>query len=138
MPIRRRDFLALAASLAALRGVPASSLGVVAAPAAGNRAGAAGATATDAELLEYVRQLFAHSDATPFARAYTAAFPADAPRDALLAPLRAACQRAGETSLHHALAAAIDADFRNEDVVTVGGWLLARTEARLCALAALG
>lgn len=36
-----------------------------------------------------------------------------------------------------AVSAAIRADFATEEVVALDGWLLARTEARICALIAL-
>lgn len=39
------------------------------------------------------------------------------------------------TALRHALANAIDDDFRNGIVVRIAGWQIARTQAELCALA---
>ena len=41
------------------------------------------------------------------------------------------------TELRSTLAAQRDRDFAAGDTVVIGGWILARTEARLCALAAL-
>jgi len=41
------------------------------------------------------------------------------------------------TRLRGTLAARRDRDFASGDTVVIGGWILARTEARLCALAAL-
>lgn len=68
----------------------------------------------------------------------------DPSRDALVAELAAAAGLAVEavpaidrSLLRSRLDAARAADFRRGDTVRVQGWVLASTEARLCALAAL-
>ena len=77
-------------------------------------------------------------------RAYLAGHPAEADRDRLAARLDQAlrCQgcdpaRAPTDQLRTALAGQIRADFAAAQVVTVDGWVLSETEARLCGLAAL-
>jgi hypothetical protein len=49
----------------------------------------------------------------------------------------ATCQSMSDDDLAAALAERIAQDFATEDVVVVRGWILSRTEARLCGLAAL-
>lgn len=46
-------------------------------------------------------------------------------------------ERADDGELRGALARCVREDFDGGTVVTIGGWVLARTEARLCALTAL-
>ena len=77
-------------------------------------------------------------------RAYLASHPAEADGDRLAAHLDQAvrCQdcdpaRARTDQLRVALAGQIRADFAAARVVTVDGWVLSETEARLCGLAAL-
>ena len=59
----------------------------------------------------------------------------DAIAPLLLSRLQASGREAGD--LRAALAAEIRKDYRNRDIVTVDGWVLSRSEARLCALAAI-
>lgn len=54
-----------------------------------------------------------------------------------LAARGVALQRADDRELRVALGRCVVDDFGADQVVTVAGWVLARTEARLCALAAL-
>lgn len=61
--------------------------------------------------------------------------PAEADRRRLAALLGAARARAGDVP--RVLVERIARDWREHDVAWVDGWLLARTEARLCALLAL-
>jgi len=77
-------------------------------------------------------------------RAYLAGHPGEADRDRLAARLDHAlrCQdcdpaRARIEQLRTALVGQIRADFAAARVVTVDGWVLSETEARLCGLAAL-
>jgi hypothetical protein len=42
-----------------------------------------------------------------------------------------------DEALRDDLRASIHRDFASDDVVVVGGWILSRTEARICAVAAL-
>jgi len=55
-----------------------------------------------------------------------------------LAGGRAAAEVASETELRVLLAEAIRRDFEAERVVSLRRWVVSRTEARLCALAAVG
>ena len=77
-------------------------------------------------------------------RVYLAGHPAEADRDRLAARLEQAlrCQdcdpaQAEADQLRAALARQIRADFAAARVVSVDGWVLSETEARLCGLAAL-
>lgn len=78
-------------------------------------------------------------------RAYLAAHPAEADRERLVRTLVAEpatarallATRPDPAALGEALAQAIRGDFLARRMVKVDGWLLARTEARLCALACL-
>jgi hypothetical protein len=78
-------------------------------------------------------------------RSYLAQYPneADLDRliDALFAGMPQAQSRDGVETEVQAIrgwvAAHIEEDFRRARIVTVGGWILARSEARLCALASL-
>jgi hypothetical protein len=124
MPLRfpRRWFLALAALLAT---------GGRAAGASGIAAVAPTGAAPHAELL---RLLPARRDAVIIGRAYLDACPADRDLDALLRHF----ERLGAAdTLRTAIAARLRKDFEDRDTVRVQGWILARTEARLCAICAL-
>lgn len=56
---------------------------------------------------------------------------------AQLAEGRTTLARAGDDELCGALARCVREDFERDAVVTLGGWVISRTEARLCALVAL-
>jgi hypothetical protein len=108
----RRSFLALAALALAALGAPGRALGL------GRRSGPGNVDPRSARAV---------------ARAYLAAAPEDADRARLRAALAA---RLGEDFARadaRAIAAAIRGDFAAGDVVVVQGWLLARTECRVCA-----
>lgn len=49
---------------------------------------------------------------------------------------RRAAERASGAELGELVAAAVERDFAEEDTVRLQGWIVSRTEARLCALAA--
>lgn len=75
-------------------------------------------------------------------RRYLAMLPADIDRSHLLetSPMLRHAARATQREPQAAarlLRQGIDDDFRRADTVVVDGWVLARTEARLCALIAL-
>ena len=74
----------------------------------------------------------------PLGRAYLARVPGEARRDRLESAL---LERIGPEpdprTLGDDLRRAIVEDFTSGDTVQLGGWVLARTECRLCALAAL-
>jgi hypothetical protein len=77
--------------------------------------------------------------ARPIARLYLAAAPAERRADVLLAALQHAAgagHHSGE-ALASALQDAMARDFDSGDTLDLDGWLLSRTECRLCALAAL-
>jgi len=80
------------------------------------------------------------ANAERIGRRYLASLGAETNRNAILGaspPLqRALASPPGQAAemLRHA----IDADFRRGDVAVVDGWVLAKSEARLCALVALG
>lgn len=73
-------------------------------------------------------------------RSYLAQVPEDADRDRLVAILfgeKGAHARMPAEALRARFARARQRDFEAGDTVIVDGWVLARTEARLCALTAL-
>jgi hypothetical protein len=77
-------------------------------------------------------------------REYLRAFPAEAPRGVLTARVAErlpggvrAVATASDGRLRKLLLRAAEEDFRDLRIVELRGWVLARTEARLCALAAL-
>lgn len=75
--------------------------------------------------------------ARPIARLYLAAAPAERRADVLLDELQRAAgagHRSG-ASLAAALQDAMVRDFETGDVMQLDGWVLSRTECRLCALA---
>jgi hypothetical protein len=130
--IRRRKFL----GALALGGIWAAWAGQARAwlPAAGNWTAAPRLLAV----------LDRPESAAAVGRAYLASHPGEADRDRLAARLDQAvrCQdcdpaRARTEQLREALAGQIRADFAAARVVTVDGWVLSETEARLCGLAAL-
>jgi len=52
--------------------------------------------------------------------------------------LRALLAPDTQRPVRESLLASIERDWRNHDVLTLDGWVLARSEARICALACLG
>ena len=75
----------------------------------------------------YLDRYPAERDVSVLAKALSAAIPGFSRSGAQADPQR----------LKAAIRAARADDFARDDVVSIGGWLLARTECRLCALAAL-
>jgi hypothetical protein len=97
----------------------------------------------DASLADRIVRLFRHREsARRLGRAYLADRPEEVDPARLLREL-AHLQREGggatgrPDDLRQAVAAACTADFAQGRVVRVDGWILARTEARACALVAL-
>ena len=88
------------------------------------------------EMRLVLRSLFSQ---LPSARAIGAAYLRSRPANGLDAAALAAALPAGKTvaELRSAIAASVRDDFAASRVVTVDGWMLAITEARLCALAYL-
>ena len=120
----RRWFVGLAA-LFALVGRSAHARSLVApAPTTAPELGAA--------LLEL---LPARADAAVLGRAYLAANPAEADLDRLVRQLTAMAREPSD--LQAAIGDRLRRDFANRDTVRLDGWVLARTEARLCAVCAL-
>lgn len=76
-------------------------------------------------------------DARAVGRAFLATHPAEADRARLLAALAGLEQIQTPTGLRQAFAGFRERDFQAGDIVIVDGWVLARCEARLCALVAL-
>jgi len=74
-------------------------------------------------------------------QAYLSAEPAEADRDRLLAELFPRLEpggaHAGESTRRESFSACCRRDFAEGQTVQVHGWVLSRTEARLCALAVL-
>lgn len=68
---------------------------------------------------------------------YLQRYPQEAELRLLLTTITATLDITDPTSLPQQLAQQISADFAAEKTVKVQGWVLAHTEARLCALAAL-
>jgi hypothetical protein len=127
MSISRRSLLLAAAGALSLSARPR--------PAA-----AAPAAATVRRLAAFMRP---QPSAAAIGRAYLAHFPEEAEPSALtrrivgdVASSEAALMRLDDRSLWNRLAARRRADFAEGRLATVDGWLLSRTEARLCALAA--
>jgi hypothetical protein len=84
------------------------------------------------------RMLRAPESAAVIGRAYLASHPEERSSAALGRGLRAALpDELDDAALRVALRARIREEFRREEVVQVEGWILARTEARVAALAAL-
>jgi hypothetical protein len=110
----RRSFLALAALALAALGAPGRALGL------GRPSGPPRLDRRAARAL---------------ARAYLDVAPEDADRARLRAALAARLGEGFARADAGAIAAAIRGDFATGDVVVVRGWLLARTECRLCAWA---
>ena len=70
-------------------------------------------------------------------RTYLAMVPSDRDPAALEQTVYGSPQPTSRAEVEKRLANGIEDDFRLGNVVVVGGWCLARTEARLCALSAL-
>jgi hypothetical protein len=70
-------------------------------------------------------------------RSYRAAVPAEDDRETLVAALHNELGAGAPSTLRSRLDARIRADFAAGRTVTVQGWVLARTEARQCALFSL-
>lgn len=89
-------------------------------------------------LLDRLATLLPHQQsARSIGHWYLQQYPQEAHIDQLLAALPAALQTADVADLQRQLAQQIKADFTADQIVKVQGWLLARTEARLCALTAM-
>lgn len=85
-----------------------------------------------------LRELIAHREsAARFGRAYLAATPGETDADQLVSLIlgRTAVPPGREAMR---VATRIQADFDGNRVVTVDGWIVSTTEARLCALCAIG
>jgi hypothetical protein len=127
--ISRRDTLIACGALAAVGVWP----GLAAGDSGGAKAGALRLALRSAESARVV------------GRAYLATHPDEADPVQLLAAIEAAGgigrsvarQPIDPTALARAVAGAVRDDFLDRRTVRVDGWVLARTEARLCALAAL-
>ena len=111
----------------------------------GERAAARPAMEAESALAARLAALPRHgASAAAIGRAYLRLAPEEAVKPLLAAlvaadaapPARLLAARDGE--LRRILAAAQREDFRAGRTVSVRGWLLSRTEVRLCALAALG
>lgn len=121
MPFPRRVVLRLLGALAILVALPASR---------------ARARVTGPSRAETLLALLPHPEsAAVIGREYLRVTPDEADRDRLCAMLWPADALPG--SLGEALARRQRADFAEGRTVRLRGWILARTEARLCALAAL-
>jgi len=118
---RRRWFLGLTGLLAALE------------RSTGARAITAAAPATSADLGTLVGLLPAWPDAAVLGRAYLAGHPEEAELGALLRHFA----DLGAGDLRQALSERLRLDFEERETVRLRGWVLARTEARLCAICAL-
>jgi hypothetical protein len=96
----------------------------------------------DSALNRELRRLFSRpADAAEVGRRYLAAYPAKANRGALLADLlqtHSACAANNPCPSDHLFSQWQQRDFRDSVVVQLDGWILARTEASLCALVHLG
>lgn len=98
----------------------------------------AGAAQARTPAARYVAALSDRASARRIGRAYLAAYPAEADAPRLTAQLAQALGAArGRRDLRLALRRAVRDDMRHGRSVLVDGWVLARTEARLCALASL-
>jgi hypothetical protein len=75
------------------------------------------------------------ADATVIGRAYLAANPVEADLDLLVRQLTALAREPSD--LRAAIGDRLRRDFADRDTVRLDGWVLARTEARLCAVCAL-
>ena len=128
--MRRRDFVA---------GIVVAGAALASWPAWASR-WLGGTTASPAEAL---LAAFRHPDsAAAVGRAFLAGHPQDADTlvDSVTAGLRCrGCDPAvaGRADLRQAIAHEVRDDFANGRVVSVDGWVLSATEARLCGLAAL-
>jgi hypothetical protein len=127
--VSRRRFLLLAAGLGG-------------AAAAGSALGrlwpAPGRSPVIARITDGFRDL---ASARAVGRAYLEAVPAERSVTALLAALErdlGELERLRRPALRDRLANLVRRDFTALEIVNVRGWILSRTEGRLCALAALG
>ena len=119
----RRWFVELAA-LFALVGRPAHARSLAALYPATTEFGAA-----------LVELLPTRADAAVIGRAYLAANPAEADLNRLVRQLTALANTPSD--LQAAIGDRLRRDFADRDTVRLDGWVLARTEARLCAVCAL-
>jgi hypothetical protein len=103
---------------------------------AGTRAfGTTGTTPQPAPGSALLHMLPDRSHAAVIGRAYLASHPEEAGLDAVLRHLEGLTDASGD--VRGAIAARLRRDFEERDTVRLDGWVLARTEARLCALCAL-
>lgn len=120
-PLTRRELLA--------------SLGVVAAggllPSWGRAVGGLADRPLVAEILGYPR------GAVVLGRAYLETFPEEANHGRLVACLLAEATSQNQRAFRSSLIARIRSDFDEGTVVSIRGWVLSRTEARLAGLIAL-
>ncbi len=96
----------------------------------------------EALFAERLLQAFsAQASAAAIGRHYLSENPAEASRTRLLAAIRehlpASAVQTDAAALRHSIREVIRDDFARARTEDVGGWMLSRTEARLCALAAL-
>jgi hypothetical protein len=127
----RRRFLLLSSSL----GLP--PLLATAAPWEHLLRGGGGPSSAHSQL----SNLLSHSEsARAIGHAYLALAPEEASATCLLRRIHRslADRRAGARDLRELVARRIAQDFAEDRIVELQGWILARTEARLCALKALG
>lgn len=125
----RRLILRLAASTAIIAATPA----IWAGPA---RAGAG----CGADVASRLAALIPHADsAARIGGRYLALTPAEADRGLLVASIlgREEHEAVGDAVLRRVISDSRQRDFIDGNTVSVDGWVLSRTEARLCALVAL-
>ena len=128
------------------RGFIITALGLAAATVAARfdltRSAIDGNPTNDADRL--VRAFSSPESAAELGRAYLATAPGERSRTLLVDRIAAGLpngysvvQTADDATLLSLLSQRFQEDFTVGDTVTVGGWVLSRTEARLCGLAAL-
>jgi hypothetical protein len=84
------------------------------------------------------RRLFAHrASAAVIGAHYLAQFDEESSAQALEEAIRQGMPASGKRVDEQSLLARIQKDFEHGDVVKLQGWMLSRTEARLCALLSL-
>lgn len=131
----RRDFLICVSAVAAVAAVPGWIGAVFDSSRRGHSAGD--------PLEEGLRRLVGGSGPRVVGRAYLRTVPEESEAATLVRLLlpghedRTRFRRASEERRREALRASVAEDFRAGRVVRVEGWMLARTEARLCALITL-
>jgi hypothetical protein len=123
---RRRLLVGAAALLAAVAAGPSALVPLI------ERLAAADAAAL-------LRTLIKHREgAIQLGRSYLSAHPSEANRATLVRQLAGPIAPASAERAAHGVGARIREDYAMGHTVVVEGWVLSRTEARLCALVALG